>query len=777
MTYCLSHLATKALWPVVILIFQVWQARCNGQTAGVNPFSGCQSNVTTHENGSTAAEVRVGVVPTVQLGNALGLIVGFGVFAALVALAFSLVRRFVYHDADNLDTAFDAGGKVSIGLTATTIVSQWTWSATLLQSATVASKYGISGPFWYAAGATIQVILFAILSIELKTKAPGAKTFLQVIKARFGTTTHVTFCVFAGFTNLVVTASLLLAGTAVLTSLVQGLSLELACMILSAVIGAYTLIGGLGATFYVSYFNTTLIFSMLLLLVIEVYYNPYENSRNPIGSSSKMYQFLDCINGPSGNEENSYLTFISSGGLMFGIINIVGNFGAVFCDQSYWQSSIAAKPIQGVWGFISGGLTWFAIPFTMATTMGLSYLALSADSGQALLTPTQIDQGLVPPLVAQKLLGTAGEFVMLMLILMAVMSTGSAEVIAVASIIIYDIYKTYINPYRKDIPESHCVLCGKDMTHECTCIPVTQCSACHEDVHEAHSTHKLGVKPFNKCTTHGLYREYLAMLLNYKSWCILWVTAFTIPLVLLCNAASLNLSWLYLFTGVLIGSTVIPISLSITWSRINAPGMVSGAVCGCILGLGSWLVTASQHEGGLSDFIQNTGKEDSMLVGNCVAIGSGGIICIVVSLITNRRFKSEDAVKEWEKTRNVDNPLNPWVHLYEDLPREKKDERPSHEEFLKIFRSAKITAYVAGIILSVVLIIIWPAIMAGLRVLNETMFIGWAYVSQVWAFLAAAFIISVPLVQEIWGIWRQYKRNKVKDMQEEKYAVPPQTKL
>ena len=53
------------------------------------------------------------------------------------------VRKYVYHDADNLDTAFDAGGKVSIGLTATTIVSQWTWSATLLQSSTVASKVRI----------------------------------------------------------------------------------------------------------------------------------------------------------------------------------------------------------------------------------------------------------------------------------------------------------------------------------------------------------------------------------------------------------------------------------------------------------------------------------------------------------------------------------------------------------------------------------------------------------------------------------------------------------
>ena len=31
---------------------------------------------------------------------------------------------------------------------------------------------------------------------------------------------------------------------------------------------------------------------------------------------------------------------------MFGIVNIVGNFGAVFCDQAYWQSSVAAKPVQ-----------------------------------------------------------------------------------------------------------------------------------------------------------------------------------------------------------------------------------------------------------------------------------------------------------------------------------------------------------------------------------------------------------------------------------------------
>ena len=38
----------------------------------------------------------------------------------------------------------------------------------------------------------------------LKMRAPGAKTFLQVIKARFGKRTHLVFCTFAFLTNVIV---------------------------------------------------------------------------------------------------------------------------------------------------------------------------------------------------------------------------------------------------------------------------------------------------------------------------------------------------------------------------------------------------------------------------------------------------------------------------------------------------------------------------------------------------------------------------------------------
>lgn len=57
------------------------------------------------------------------------------------------------------------------------------------------------------------------------------------------------------------------------------------------------------------------------------------------------------------------------------------------------QRSVAAKPKQGVIGFLVGGLCWFAIPFGLATTTSLAYIALSANQNQALLSDTDVDAG------------------------------------------------------------------------------------------------------------------------------------------------------------------------------------------------------------------------------------------------------------------------------------------------------------------------------------------------------------------------------------------------
>ena len=48
---------------------------------------------------------------------------------------------------------------------------------------------------------------------------------------------------------------------------VPGLSVELATGMMAFVIGVYPLIGGLGATFYVSYFNIAITFAITLVFM------------------------------------------------------------------------------------------------------------------------------------------------------------------------------------------------------------------------------------------------------------------------------------------------------------------------------------------------------------------------------------------------------------------------------------------------------------------------------------------------------------------------------
>lgn len=103
---------------------------------------------------------------------------------------------------------------------------------------------GVSGPFWYASGATVQIILFATLAIELKRRAPNAHTFLEVIRARYGAVTHIVFMVFGLMTNILVTAMLLTGGSAVVTAL-TGVPTAAACYLLPVGVVLYTLFGGI----------------------------------------------------------------------------------------------------------------------------------------------------------------------------------------------------------------------------------------------------------------------------------------------------------------------------------------------------------------------------------------------------------------------------------------------------------------------------------------------------------------------------------------------------
>ena len=81
------------------------------------------------------------ISPILEKHQALLLMfLGFGGLSITLGITHYAIRKYVYHDSHSLDTVFDAGGKVTLGLTAVTVTSQMLWPADFLQSATIMSK-------------------------------------------------------------------------------------------------------------------------------------------------------------------------------------------------------------------------------------------------------------------------------------------------------------------------------------------------------------------------------------------------------------------------------------------------------------------------------------------------------------------------------------------------------------------------------------------------------------------------------------------------------------
>ena len=659
----------KISWLVVLLAFAVgssiFLATPSAEAAGV-----------------IEGEFKLGEVLDESVGWFI--VVGLGmVFAGIISAEIKIEEKYLGH-VQNSEWFNTAGRVIKTGLTAAAIVSAWTWAATLLQSSTVAYLYGVSGPFWYAAGATIQVLLFGILAIELKRKAPNAHTFLEIIRARFGAGTHKIFLGFALTCNMIVTGMLLLGGAAVVNGL-TGMDISLAAFMIPIGVMIYTLVGGLKATFVADYMHTVIIFIVILTFVAMVFFiSPITGGVEGMYDKLVAAADLSPVMSPTfsadgvvegdpstyGNAMGAYLTMASAGGLIFGVINIVGNFGTVFVDQAYWQRAIAAQPSATVKGFLLGGMCWFSIPFTLATTMGLTAVALDVQ-----LTPEQVQLGLTVPAAASVLMGEIGAIMVLVMLFMAVTSAGSAELIAVSSLITYDVYRTYSNPNAT----------GKQL------LKVSR----------------------GTIVAFGLGMGGIAVVLL---------------------GMGLSLGFVYLAMGILIGSAVIPIALTITWSKTTRGGAVAGALIGVMLSLLTWTSVAASEADGVVD-IASLGGAFPMLYGNVVAILSSGLICVVVSLAQNKKY-------DWSL-------LNKEMRLVDaDITEDVAAEQAKHAQDEATLKKAFQFSLKGGGILTIICVVLWPMPLYFSGMVFDLGFYSlWVGIAVIWVSIASFCIICIPIYE------------------------------
>mmetsp|Transcript_89402 Transcript_89402/g.278172 ORF Transcript_89402/g.278172 Transcript_89402/m.278172 type:complete len:879 (+) Transcript_89402:65-2701(+) len=799
------------------------------------------------------------------LGEGWGwfVVIGFGVFFTFFTVGITSFEQKALHTKMSSEQFNTAGRDVGVGLTAAVIVSQWTWAATLLMSSNMGWRVGISGPFWYASGATVQILLFAILAIQVKRRASHMHTFMEVVKARFGTVTHCIMICFALMANMIVTAMLLLGGSATISDLTGMSAIWAAFLIPLLSCWIYTMHGGLKATFFASYVHTTIIFLMLLIFGFRVYVGSgvlfgtpkrvyrgleaaslhavfratrtqaqFTTPHVPLDEFSGLNTFIEndgtcyssvsqagvlntkntakpcsftkrgikeyccdsTIAGPLlKNNSNfycrkndgsdcidvsetlhfestdcnhlagehcvpSFATMGSPSGLLFGITNIVGNFGTVFVDQSYWQSAVAAKPKSAVFGFLLGGMVWFAVPFCMATTNGLVGRALTTNPhiGPLYLDADASGAGLTPARVLQHVMGAGGAFILLLQLFMAITSTGSAEIIAVSSILTYDVYYEYINPELKqrreglrqifftnvaDFEQDGRVKVESINPFMSRLIEKKYFESIPPDPEVVNLATDINMHTENESIdSKDLYNSVNRTVAsnNIEGIILLRVSKFFTGvfalfmgfLAVFLQTLGFGLGWVYMTMGVIIGSAVGPAALTILMEKANGIWIAGGAIGGLILGLFGWMIKALVDSDKVTK--DTLGKDWPWVVGNLCAILGGLFISLVGSLVMpDKEFK-------WEM-------LNERIPLIDDVePPKDKDETDD-----KLLKQVKIAIAASGI-LTFILLILWPLPMHGsAKVFSEGGFTTWVVLEIIWALIGAVVIIFLPILETV----------------------------
>lgn len=177
--------------------------------------------------------------------------------------------------------------------------------------------------------------------------------------------------------------------------------------------------------------------------------------------------------------------------------------------------------------------------------MGISALALE---GTQRISSQDVTAGLVLPFAAVKLLGYSGAVATTLMVFMAVTSAFSAQLIAVSSILTYDIYQAYVEPTAK----------GKKL------------------VWISHVS----------CIAYAVVMAAFATGLYY---------------------AGIGMGYLYLLMGVIISSAVFPGAMTLLWKGQNGIAAAVSPPLGLAVSLIAWLVTAKKKYGVLN--VTSTGAK------------------------------------------------------------------------------------------------------------------------------------------------------------------------
>jgi hypothetical protein len=217
----------------------------------------------------------------------------------------------------------------------------------------------------------------------------------------------------------------------------------------------------------------------------------------------------------------------------------------------------------------------------------------------------------------------------------------------------------------------------------------------------------------------------------------------------LWNAIGIDLGWLFLTMGLVIGGAVFPAAFTVTWKGQTKFGAVIGAIGGLIAGIAAWLIEAKVHYGSIN--IVTTAGSYPTLAGNMASVLTGLILTVVVSYIKPDDF-------DWDITRAINAPelrhatepiseANHYLATVRDEEKEMIEDTELIEDPQKLQGTFIMAVIVSGVLSFVMDFVIPIPMFLSHYVFSLPFFTAWIVISFVWVFSALFLCGLLPIIE------------------------------
>lgn len=415
-------------------------------------------------------------------------------------------------------------------------------------------------------------------------------------------------------------------------------------------------------------------------------------------------------------------------------------------DTAFWQKSFASEVNSTVPAYNLAAIAVFGIPWGLGTVIGLAARALHQTAifptYPADITLSEVEAGLVMPYIVKALIGNSGIVAFFVLLFMALTSTVSSSMIAVSSILSFDLYKTYFNPKATD----------------------------KKLLHASHIT----------VVFHAIFITGISIALNY---------------------GGANMTWIGYFRPILSCPGIIPLGLTLFWDGQTKLAAILSPVLGFFTGLAIWLGTAKSLYGEVN--MTTTGEGLPALYGAIGSFFSPALYSVVISLIykpskfdwriflrieladeaqihesetpTITETKEEPGTQTPQSNTSAADPEHTGAH---DKPIAVSRARltppsqlslddirhPFDEQTLKELNRWMKIAWAIFVVLVLVTFVLWPMPLYRDYIFTKSFFSGWVSVAIVWQFFAFFAVVVYPLYdgryeieKGVKGMWKTAK--------------------